>query len=1445
MEDLLGIISLLEVPTALLKSDVLQEVLIKIKKINIQTERTDDYLLLYDKLLQALWGHLQSELRELDDQLLCSTCFYIILSNVEKQEHFLKLVLQNINEELNKRNEPNKENSTIMRTISIIYGMFQSSFLSQKDKENEAVLEDILNSVFNLLIQMAYEYSHYTFITFKIIVLLKKVCGTSLQDIVFTKQNQLKLLNVVNHNWENPINGIRNLNRSVFQTIISVMDVDIYEEIFREINSFCWNKAKYLMLSEIIEQYTDNVVILMKRFNLVDGLLHSLHKPGLVSAGADMYYSLLKKINSHEEWSELFLNSIIQILNCTSQKAIENLNNYWCLTTLKKFPTLSTLIINELQKCENLEKKMFGTLCLIRQSNKLNLIVKDWSQMTDIEQLVICGIEHCNPYIRMSAFDIVCVTHGNSWPSKKEYTIVLNFLADNVNSDCTVLRLFMLNSFNSFLERLQAMFMNNRNMDQNVDNLVAFCTKLQEFLITSLNLNGNYQRKITTIKIVLTIFNCFTVIPKKRQKQMKQTNYTLIRLLTDGNNCVLFSEKVVENLIRLLSDPADDIRENVIHLLLHHYNKELKKLIIMNHIINTALLNIKSKFFYEINCGQSMFKLITNVLLKEHNLESVLFRNIDEIFNFAYTMLKTEYKLNRDIMESIKEGKQLHSNISVLCVIFEACLKDSYKLQIEKDTIWTLLEILESTSSQFVWEKGITTSSDFSKMNDMVQHIIEKSGYTTINNEDETKITGLQQIVLNCLWLNVKASCQLASLILKYHNSDMHLAICEKSLHVITKVLETSRHKGAIEAAGVALGEAIQNLTSLPSEYQLSELPLSLLKQKLNELLLEANNMASVTRRGAGLSIMVHSIVSNDKKKNKPLFHYFVNTLLETCKVIQDDSIYFENISNVNNEKDLPKAIYIHFLTRIVTDSSLTTEVMYYSAKLAELAFDNLTSSHWQIRNAALQLYGALIPKLIGQKKASGSEDEVAATVACDEFRTHFPQLWRFILAQLKGDQKKDVLQSHSNFLPILNILGNLAIRYNFFNNFENEIDADGLLNSLVVLLGSPIFTVRRITANSIFNMYSFDNIFEILEKVKQVNENYLHGYLLLLVKCYNHYKNTTYQSKLDILKIKFRTILGSQMHSYLCRELLENICNETYNLVEILSEIKNHSNEPGKFQWANTHIRKCLLNCEWAEIPHWLSLILDSSEYEKHCEILCSKIDSQRDVDSVVLIKITHILLAFPKKMSSSIIWEILYKISLITNLDNNIDIKDITKYLKDNISYKLRYIIPFVARITFEEDILLALSKIIHKLCNAEESDIEMRIIAAKANNEIAHKLMKLPDDIKTVSIITAVILLQDENEDVRNLSVYFYKNFCKTSSLVHPYICLRSILDSAFLSTFFSDPSRGINSISDGLLNSLQSLTSHNMDTFNPFTNESKNIYQEVTVIQYLIANLKKGS
>ncbi|KPI92567.1 Thyroid adenoma-associated protein-like [Papilio xuthus] len=1157
MEDQNSILSSLEVSTSELNTKTLQKILLKVKKINAQSNHSTDTLEVYSKMLQKLWNHLLHGLNEFDDQLLCSTCFYTILC-LHKDNAFMDSMLQSVLEQLN-RSEGKNEDKGIK--LSITYGMFQSNFLTQKDHEYGFILNDILNSILNLLINMAYEYSHHRTIVFKVLISLKKLLGTNLQSIVFTKHNQIRLLNLVNHNWENSINGTRNLNKLILQSVIEVIDDEMKKEIIEEIHAFYWNKAKYLTFSEIIDQFKGNLKSFIGRYNLVEGLLHSLCRPGLVSAGADMYYSILKKMYSDDQWADVFLDKITEMLCSTLHKAKEHFINYWCLSTLKKFPSVGMMIINSLQKHEDTGQRMFSILSVAKQCNKLNLFEKNWIVLTEVERNILCGIEHCNPQIRMTAFDIVCVSHGKSWPRRNEYEIILNFLSDNVNSDCTVLRLSMLNSLGSFLSRLQTLHLNNpHKADEDKENLLSFCAKVQEFIIFSLNLNGNYQRKVTTIKITNILFNCITEFPKKKQNQFKQINYLLIDFISDNKFWILYNEDVIKKLISLLNDPADDIRENVVQLMLSHYIKQLKQPVVINQIIDNALFKIKSKFFYDINCAQSIFRLLANVFLKEVSVNAAMFQNVEDIFMFAYNELLSEYNLKRDIVESIENGKQLHSYMCILCALFEACIKNSYKLKITEDSINLLLDILQGVSNQFVWEEGVSTSSDFSKMNDMVREIIKNSGYSS-NDADDTKITGLEQIVLNCLWLNVKASCELAALIIKYCNSDTQLDVCEKSLSVITKVLETSRHKGAIEAAGVALGESIHCLTSLTSENSLSNLPLLLLKQKLEELILEANSMASVTRRGAGLSIMVHRIVSNDMRKNKPLFHYFINTSLVTCKTFDDN---VKDSPNCDNEKDLPKAVYIHFLTRIVTDSSLITEVMYYSAELAELAFNNLTSPHWQIRNAALQLYGGLIPKLIGQKKPSGSEDEVTATVACDEFRTHFPNLWLFILEQLKLNNTEDILQSHSNLLPILNIL----------------------------------------------------------------------------------------------------------------------------------------------------------------------------------------------------------------------------------------------------------------------------------------EDFDVDMRMISAITNNEIASKLSKYSDEIKIISIKTAIVLLQDEDEDVRNLSVHYYKNIKNTAQVLHPYVCLRNILNFNFLSSILIDPTTGIDSICQGLIDILSHGNIVNSEDYNPFANDSKNIYQEVELIKHLIQSLKEG-
>ncbi|XP_037301935.1 uncharacterized protein LOC115442643 [Manduca sexta] len=1430
-----NIIQKLDVPTTELRLDVIQEVLIKVKqcrKIKIEKEPN---LNTWDEICEALWMHLQTGLKNVEDELLCGTCFYSAIPYTDKQDYFLYKILDIIKSEIQMRTNPSL-------VVSLMYGMFQSSFFSHEN-DNILLITSVLEATIDLLLLMSYEYTRFTFLAFKTINSFKKVCGTKLEHIIFNNNNQIKLLNLVNHNWENPITGVRDLIRSIFQTTIKIGDDTIVKTVLDETNKFYWNKAKYLMLSEMIHCRVNDISEINEN-DWVEGLVYSLHKPGLVSAGSDMYYVILKILKSEEDWCSIFLSPIVKILEGESNKAIENFTNYWCLITFKTFPSLMDKLLNEIMCHEKSKLTFYSILCLMKQGNKLGLLKKYWKENDKTTNIIVVALNHNSNHVRIMAFDIVCMRNEKSLPSQMEYNLLLDFLKNNVNTDSTVLRLAMLGSFKHFLTQVHIAFINyiHKSSKEDVNNFVEFCKSLQEFILDSFSFNGNYQRKITIVKLTNNIMNCFCEVPRKRKDQTKQTSVKLIGYLTDKKAWAL-DKSFVLLALELLKDPTNDIRENVIQLLVNHFSDQFMGNSLLHDLKEKALISMKSKFFYEIDCGRDMLKLLINILLKQ-NLSDNCPQYVEDIFYAACNQLIIENKLKKNIMKSIENGTQLHSFISILYVVIEACILNSCKIKLSEGTMMELLNALEDIANQFTWEEQSSTSSDFSKMNEMVENIIIQSGYDFSKESNESKISGQHQIVLNCLWLNVKACCDLTSLLIRYNSEDM--AVCEKSLNILTHVLETSRHKGAIESAGAALGQAIQHLSSQSEESNASKLPYILLKSKLNILIQQASNMASITRRGAGLSIMVHRIVSSDMKKGKPLFTYFMDKLLEACDKV-DDIPKSKDIDNIENQVDLPKAIYIHFLTKIVTDSSLATDVTYYSSKLAQLGYNNLTSPHWQIRNAALQLYGALVPRQIGQKKASGIDEETIATVAYDELRTHSPKLWSIIINQLKNENNCDKLQSHSNLVSILNLLANSAKRYNFsFNMLEGTSADEELLEYFVLLLGSPIFTVRRLTAKCIFNIYTFETIYKILINLENLSENSLHGHLTLMRQCHKYYTGSMYKPQFSKLQARYSTVFTTKNHSYMCKELFDDMFLDNVTLNDVTQALEvAHRNlyKAGIDTWVNTIIQKYLLFCSWTEVPQMLQVLMDTAYFEKGCEYIIMKLKSFNKVSECTLTEITNTILLYKYKYGRNFIWKILYLISLeiqITHID-------IAEHLKgtneDSLPYNMRYLLPLAARVVAIRDIdlQLKLAKIIHNLTNPQKVDVDMRHIAALANNEMASIFDNLCDNSKVLLIKSAVNLLQDEDEDVRYSSVIFYKTINKLEMPLNPYICLQRILDPDFLKDNFMDAQNGINILCNDLSVSLQT-SQCGIDEYNPFANDSKNIYLENEVLKRLIEKLK---
>jgi hypothetical protein len=117
-----------------------------------------------------------------------------------------------------------------------------------------------------------------------------------------------------------------------------------------------------------------------------------------------------------------------------------------------------------------------------------------------------------------------------------------------------------------------------------------------------------------------------------------------------------------------------------------------------------------------------------------------------------------------------------------------------------------------------------------------------------------------------------QACCTLASGLACSANCSV--ATVKRCGRLITQVLMRCRHKGAIESAGVALSTFVKTVTSQtavcnPACDKDVQLMLEQLLTEFLDSVVCGVSKASVSRRSAGLSILIHRIVASDMQTGK------------------------------------------------------------------------------------------------------------------------------------------------------------------------------------------------------------------------------------------------------------------------------------------------------------------------------------------------------------------------------------------------------------------------------------------------------------------------------------------------------------------------------------------------------------------------------------------------
>ncbi|ROT78520.1 Thyroid adenoma-associated protein-like protein [Penaeus vannamei] len=374
----------------------------------------------------------------------------------------------------------------------------------------------------------------------------------------------------------------------------------------------------------------------------------------------------------------------------------------------------------------------------------------------------------------------------------------------------------------------------------------------------------------------------------------------------------------------------------------------------------------------------------------------------------------------------------------------------------------------------------------------------------TVEEEEEVDIednaiSGNHQLILACCWQTMKACCAVTSMSVTHWIRHLSESLVEKLLHgVVVRVLTGTRHKGAMEAARASYGQLCSVLLSSNSNLG------HLIYKQVNEVLdhIESGAQTSVTRRAAGIAMMMQVACGAAPRTNVDLIN---TTVLRLIRISQSE--YEEQ-----NTVDASPVLALHMLQSLVLHAPLAHHLLLHLPAITSTCLQAFTNHSWALRNAALQLYGAVVPRMVGQKKVR-DDSSVLNSLTAPEFLARHPSLAQSLLKMLMepGALEEETLQNKessseseimekrssckissepgdsmsikvsSSLVPVLSLLARLSPGTGLQQNAEVNDILQCYRTETTRLLESPIHTVRRLASLAVVALTPSEDVLQLV----------------------------------------------------------------------------------------------------------------------------------------------------------------------------------------------------------------------------------------------------------------------------------------------------------------------------------------------------------------------------
>ncbi|XP_008115552.1 tRNA (32-2'-O)-methyltransferase regulator THADA isoform X2 [Anolis carolinensis] len=934
-----------------------------------------------------------------------------------------------------------------------------------------------------------------------------------------------------------------------------------YEELLQRTILMPWQaRARYFALVSVLPYLGPEKVLDLYK-DLPGHLLSCLSTNHLCPVAAEVYKSILQLQRkawtegqghvSEEElsrkWARPWLPTLSAALMSSNAFLQNHASSHLLGCTLRLFPASSALLAESF--CGGHASQLRAWVALVNaQKAVAGALPADAATLERLDSCLCSEEEN----IRLAALSLLCATpRTNQALTGTEIRLLKEFLLLNLNCDSSAFRQLLQASMKKALVRMRdsslailrdkaSNKMSQSNLevskqpgehrDASLIQAVDFVEWLMQLCLSSVTPGSNYQRRKTSLLLLAAVMETCTDTwsPERKKGQPPRDMAMLLNWARSKGRWDYFCQANTLMLLSCLQDGTNEIRELASELFVCYFPPAFPTSLAAAALFQRAQEAISSPRVQEAESGAVLMKTILQKL--DVSALRQLFPTAEEelaeqgrclcFLEHLFAVLQDHFAVARQNLLKAACTTPIHGVVLALrrCLLEVPEVLDSMRrLQVAprwqtflsglvttaKDINSFLLGVLQGKQSSSIDQSASAPS--FADMGNAIGSLIQLGkewGSLEALEEDSVLLSEEHSLILTCCWVSVKEiGLLLGGLAEKVlplappgnGRQLLPLRVVHLAAEIFQDTLLKCRHWGAVEGCSMGFTKFCTALLRHPDQ-KLQAIPETMQTQGLT--LLKNPKSRSITRRAAGFPMLFLCIVAGeDPTKSRPLLASCVKTLL---------ALAAEPLPcNWDQTVDLPQVSAVHVLQTLARGSGLGTALHKYIAPMMTLLLKALGSPSWAMRNAAIQLFGSLTVRLLGQKRTR--EDSASQEgLSSEALFSSYPQLRNILLGELTSAASEGTQRGKLCLYPSLYAI------LTFLAKLQPSADVPNsgsicFLEPLTQLSGNPIYAVREMSARALLPLVPLRDYGKVLLQLSShlpqpedaQSHNALHGRLL------------------------------------------------------------------------------------------------------------------------------------------------------------------------------------------------------------------------------------------------------------------------------------------------------------------------------------------------------------